>query len=96
MTSLNENSARDLLFDLLLLFSFNIISNSYQSAYRDGQSTQQTVPPVHSVTLLESAIVDNNLDEVFDQTWAPTHNSRLLICLITDCATRNDLSHKRK
>ena len=53
----------------------------------------QALSPVHSVTLLSSTIVDNNLDEVFDQTWALTHNLSRQIYLTTDCATRTDLSH---
>ena len=56
ITGLNEDSARGLVFELfLLLFSLNIISKSYQSAYHDGQLTQQAVPPLHSVALHESA-----------------------------------------
>ena len=75
-----EDSARDLFFDLLLLFfPLNIVSKIYQSAYHDGQLTQQAAPPVHSVTtmyILESTTVtvDNSLDEMFDQTWVPTDN----------------------
>ena len=53
----------------------------------------QALSPVHSVTLLSSTIVDNNLDEVFDQTWAPTQNLSRQIYLTTDCTTRTDLSH---
>ena len=54
-----------------------------------SQLTQQAVPPVHSVTLLESKIVDNNLDEEFDKTWAPTtylsHNDRLVSPFMDNC-----------
>ena len=57
ITSLNEDSARDLFFDFFFLL--NIISKIYQSAYHDGQLTQQAVPSVHSVTILEPTIVDN-------------------------------------
>ena len=104
ITNLNEGSARDLFFELLLLlllllllFPLNIISKNYQSAYHDGKLTQQAVPPVNSVTLLESMTVDNNLDGVFDQTWAPLTISAteagLLICLTTDCATQTDFDN---
>ena len=54
--SLNEDSARDLVFDLLVFFPA-------LHHFKDSSTSAEC-----------NLIVDNNLDEVFDQTWALTHN----------------------
>ena len=95
ITILNEVSARDLFFDLLLLLLLFFALTSLKTisfGISRRPVNMQALSLVHSVTLLSSTIVDNNLDAVFDQTWAPTHNLSRQIYLTTDCTTRTDLS----